>query len=195
MERRFPAPSLRMAGASPSTKPGADTGRDIWTLPLDLTDPDHPKPGKPELFLATPGDDVEPAFSPDGHWLAYTSSEAGTYQVYVRPFPPTREVSGRFRPAAAAFPFGRALPKNCSTWAPGRSMVDSVYRRRHLLRGRATPVVGDASGDTDHYPPLDLAPDGKRFVVFLAPESHGGSTNVHVNFVLNFFDELKRRVR
>ena len=50
---------------------GGATGRDIWTLPLDLTDPDHPKAGAPELFLATPSDDVEPEFSPDGRWLAY----------------------------------------------------------------------------------------------------------------------------
>ena len=69
-------------------QPGAGTGRDIWTLPLDLTDPDHPKAGTPELFLATPSDDVEPAFSPDGRWLAYSSGEAGTYEIYVRPFPP-----------------------------------------------------------------------------------------------------------
>ena len=26
-------------------------------------------------------------FSPDGHWLAYTSKESGSYQVYVRAFP------------------------------------------------------------------------------------------------------------
>ncbi len=28
-----------------------DTGADLWTLPLDVSDPEHPKPGKPELFL------------------------------------------------------------------------------------------------------------------------------------------------
>ena len=26
-------------------------------------------------------------FSPDGHWMAYTSDETGRYEVYVRPFP------------------------------------------------------------------------------------------------------------
>jgi len=28
-----------------------DTGVDVVTMPLDLTDPEHPKPGKPEKFL------------------------------------------------------------------------------------------------------------------------------------------------
>jgi hypothetical protein len=29
------------------------------------------------------------AFSPDTHWIAYTSDESGSEQVYVQPFPPT----------------------------------------------------------------------------------------------------------
>ena len=58
----------------------------IWILPIDAADPDHPKAGTPEAFLRTPTDASEPAFSPDGHWLAYTSSESGTIEVYVRPF-------------------------------------------------------------------------------------------------------------
>jgi hypothetical protein len=42
---------------------------------------------------------------------------------------------------------------------------------------------------------LDLAPDGKRFAVFRMPESTGEQKgSVHVTFLENFFDYLKRRV-
>ena len=42
---------------------------------------------------------------------------------------------------------------------------------------------------------LDLAPDGKRFAVFPRPESTGEQKgSVHVTVLLNFFDELRRRV-
>src|SRR5712691_10947982 len=64
-----------------------DTSTDLWMLPLDVSDPEHPKPGKPELFLPTPPNQAYPAFSPDGHWIAYTSNESGRNEVYVRPFP------------------------------------------------------------------------------------------------------------
>jgi serine/threonine-protein kinase len=47
-----------------------ETGNDIWTLPLDIADPDHPKPGIPEPFLRTPAPEARPSFSPDGHWIA-----------------------------------------------------------------------------------------------------------------------------
>jgi len=40
----------------------------------------------------------------------------------------------------------------------------------------------------------DLAPDGKRFAIFpeLKPPTEDKG-NVHVTFLLNFFDELRRR--
>ena len=66
---------------------GQDSGSDLGTLPLDLSDPDHPKPGKPEPFLRTPADEMLPRFSPDGRWIAYRSNESGIPEIYVRPFP------------------------------------------------------------------------------------------------------------
>jgi serine/threonine protein kinase len=42
---------------------------------------------------------------------------------------------------------------------------------------------------------LDLAPDGKRFAVFPRPESTGEQRgSIHVTVLLNFFDEVRRRV-
>jgi eukaryotic-like serine/threonine-protein kinase len=64
-----------------------ESGIDIWTLPLDVSDPEHPRPGKPEVFLNTPSQETSPAVSPDGRWIAYGSNESGRLEVYVRPFP------------------------------------------------------------------------------------------------------------
>ena len=42
---------------------------------------------------------------------------------------------------------------------------------------------------------LDLAPDGKRFAVLYSPERAGiAKGSVHVTMMLNFFDEVKRRI-
>jgi hypothetical protein len=43
---------------------------------------------------------------------------------------------------------------------------------------------------------LDLAPDGKRFAVFPRSEATASDQkgSVHVTVLLNFFDELRRRV-
>ena len=41
---------------------------------------------------------------------------------------------------------------------------------------------------------LDVHPDGKRFAVFPRPEIEETKGNLHLTFLLNFFDELRRRL-
>jgi eukaryotic-like serine/threonine-protein kinase len=61
-----------------------ESGADIWVLPLD----ENGKPGKPAPFLKTMFEERQSQFSPDGHWVAYQSTESGSgYEIYVRPFP------------------------------------------------------------------------------------------------------------
>ncbi len=43
----------------------------------------------PVPLVASPFTELHPAVSPDGRWLACTSIESGTNEVYVRPFPAT----------------------------------------------------------------------------------------------------------
>jgi Tol biopolymer transport system component len=57
----------------------ASTGADIRVLPLS-------PPGPPRDLIATPFDEREPRFSPDGKFVAYSSDVSGQPEVYVRPF-------------------------------------------------------------------------------------------------------------
>ena len=53
---------------------------------------------QPEEFLDSPALEVQGQFSPDGKWIAYTSDESGSPEVYVRHFPDTgvkRQISTR----------------------------------------------------------------------------------------------------
>jgi Tol biopolymer transport system component len=43
--------------------------------------------GEPVPLATTPFTELHPAISPDSRWLAYTSNESGSNEVYVRPFP------------------------------------------------------------------------------------------------------------
>ena len=70
------------------------TKSDIWVLPLEGD-------RKPVPFLITEFNERQSRFSPDGHWVAYTSDESGQDEVYVRPFSmnsagTTVEVSGKW---------------------------------------------------------------------------------------------------
>ena len=39
----------------------------------------------------------------------------------------------------------------------------------------------------------DLAPDGKRLAALLADDANGEKPSTHLTFLLNFFDELRRK--
>jgi serine/threonine-protein kinase len=58
------------------------TGVDILVLDVDSADVLHP-------VAETPAHEWGGAFSPDGRWIAYSSSESGTDEVYVQPWPLT----------------------------------------------------------------------------------------------------------
>jgi Tol biopolymer transport system component len=52
---------------------------DIWVMPIDSR--------KPVPFIHGPANEGQPAFSPDGRWVAYMSDETGRAEVYVQPYP------------------------------------------------------------------------------------------------------------
>jgi serine/threonine protein kinase len=55
-------------------------GTDLWMLSLD----GHQKPAP---YITGSGDQQEAQFSPDGHFVAYESNEAGNPEIYVAAFP------------------------------------------------------------------------------------------------------------
>jgi eukaryotic-like serine/threonine-protein kinase len=48
---------------------------------------------KPKLIVGTQFRETTARFSPDGHFIAYTSDATGRTEVYVRPFSPGQEVT------------------------------------------------------------------------------------------------------
>ena len=54
---------------------------DFFAARLDST------PVTPRPYLATPANEMNPRFSPDGRWVAFLSDESGRSEVYVRSFP------------------------------------------------------------------------------------------------------------
>jgi len=60
---------------------GETTRADIWIV----EDPTGQQIRRP--FINGPYDEFQAQFSPDDRWVAYTSTESGVREVYVRPFP------------------------------------------------------------------------------------------------------------
>ena len=181
---------------------GRATGYDIWILPLDLTDPDHPKPGRPDLFLRTPFDETDPMFSPDGRWIAYWSNDSGRGEIYVRPSQGSSGASGdrwQISTDGARYVFWSRNGRELFYTAPDdRIMVVSYTVQGDTFTADRPRRWSDAQTrpqPSDWLQTLDLAPDGKRFAIFSRSEAASENKgSLHVTFLLNFFDELRRRL-
>ena len=135
---------------------------DVWVLPL------HGE-RKPFRILASERNEGLAVLSHDSRWIAYTSDESGTPEVYVRPFSPEK--------GADAASGGKWLVSKGGGLNP-------VWRGNQLFYNTLAlqQMVVDVNADGTFQPgvprplflmPLltrgDVSPDGKRFLQ-ISPE-------------------------
>ena len=154
-----------------------------------------------ELLIASAEVEGGPTLSPNGRWLAYSSSETGSPEVYVQRFP---ELEGR-RPVSVG---GGYDP----TWsADGRELIyvlaptgppEAVMRVTLEVDGGDPPsfIMGaperlfdwryrSGLGGYRHY---DLSPDGRFLMIVDSADVEG--RRVEIKVVLNWHQELLERV-
>ncbi len=171
------------------------TNYDVMTLSIE-GEKSGGKPEEPKPFVNSTFTEGDPVFSPDGRWLAYESDESGNYEVYVRPFPGP---GGKWQVSSG----GGKFPK----WS--RNGKEFFYRTEDR---KIMMVTYTASGDSFHadkpqlwspgqftdrgtgFYTFDVHPDGRRFAVLKGAATEQGAAVNHVNFIVNFFDEVRSKV-
>jgi serine/threonine-protein kinase len=164
------------------------TRRDIWVLPL--------KDRTPQVFLQTPFTEGAPTFSPDGRWLAYVSDESGRPEIYVQPYPGPGgkwqiSTGGGTEPAWSRN--GREIfYRNGS-----RMMAVTVAAQPAFSAGKPT-VLFEGDYEVSEFPQTgvayDVSADGGRFLMVKPVGDRTPTAPVQLNIVLNWFEELRRRV-
>jgi serine/threonine protein kinase/Tol biopolymer transport system component len=175
---------------------GLQNNSDLWVLPLDTANPDRPKPGTPEVIVGTPANEKQPAISPDGRWVAYSSDETGIDEIYVRPFHGTS--GGKWQVSSGG--------GNIPGWSrDGKKLFFENMDGRIMLAGYEEKGQSFAASKPrswmDHQlvsptgdPNFDISPDGKMIVALVRSTLPGNAAEtVKATFLLNFFDELRRR--
>jgi hypothetical protein len=139
---------------------------------------------------------VDPAFSPDGRIIAYASNELGANDVFVSPFPGP---GGKWKISSTGgkYPAWSARTRELFFL----SGDDHIMAASYTINGNSfaagtprqwapTPVFRDGVRQS-----FDVTPDGQRVVAFPRPaESVSSGGSLHATFLLNFFDEIRRRI-
>ena len=141
-------------------KPG--TGADLMAIPVNGD-------RKPFPVVQNNATDDQGQFSPDGHWLAYTSNESGHSEVYVIPFPPTPGTKWLVSQGGGVQPrWNRNRKELFYIESDSQMMSVDVATRPVFQAGTPRPLFQSDIVDTGiRNGPLswDIAPDGKRFLI------------------------------
>jgi len=131
------------------------------------------------------------ALSPDGKWLAYTSNESGSVELYVTSFPDARAKSVVSRGGGTEPRWSRD-GRELFFVSGGRLNVVSVPRGATFNPGNPQvlfPLAGYRRAR--NRPQYDVSPDGQRFVMIRDRANAGGRGVVYVE---NWFSELRANV-
>ncbi|MBI4474811.1 MAG: serine/threonine-protein kinase [Acidobacteria bacterium] len=148
--------------------------------------------GTSSEIIATPAEDKNAHLSPDSRWIAYSSNEIGQFEVYVRPF-------GRAGGAITVSTNGGDDP----LWSPKGDELFYIEGNNLMsvpVRIQPTFTIGIPRKLMEWKFPsgyccgrnYDITPDGQRFITSAPVEAQAG--RVQINVVLNWFEELQRRV-
>jgi serine/threonine-protein kinase len=124
-----------------------------------------------QLVIGGNGDKTQAAYSPNGKWIAYASSESGQYEIYVMPAPGTsqvarQQISNGGGGAADWSPDGTVLYYNVGGrfWRAGFNPLTGETGVIEELK-RITPVQGWAVARDGRFLLRRIAPDAERHSV------------------------------
>lgn len=144
--------------------------------------------------LSGPHDERQPAFSPDGRWLAYQSDESGAYEIYVSEYP----AGGHKKQVSTGGGTGPLWSLDGSELffqsEDGRRLFAVDIAAGPGLEISAQHLLFEGSFEPSHESGLsfDLSPDGRRFLMRQRPE--GDMVARELVLVLDWFSELERLV-
>ncbi|MEO8725935.1 MAG: hypothetical protein ABI383_07390, partial [Acidobacteriaceae bacterium] len=165
-------------------------GPHVWALPLGAGfKPDGRQPfaaGDP----AAPYPSYWPSISPDGRWIAYSSSEGGPYEIYVRSFPngPGKWQVSTGGGGSSAW---RADGKELFFTTPSRQMMGVAVSSENGSLKLGTPALLFSGFPflSDQLGAFAVAPDGKRFLLNSVTTGGGGKPLI---LITDWDAELKK---
>jgi eukaryotic-like serine/threonine-protein kinase len=136
----------------------------LWLLPMGG---DH----RPVLYMD--GQFTQPAFSPDGRWMAYASEESGNWEVFVQPVPAGHgkwQVSTR----GGAQPMWRRDGKELFYLANSKIFAVPVKIGESFEAGvpKELFTISSLRGQPQVRRHYTVSPDGQRFLVNVTVSDH-----------------------
>lgn len=165
------------------------TSIDLFVMSVDGEHTSQP-------LIVTEFIESQPAISPDGHWIAYASTETGESQIYVRPFPDVDNGKWQISASEAQEPRWRGDGRELYFMSGGYHQVMAVPidtdqgfqagKPKVLISGNYVRALGRS---------YDVTADGQRFLMLKQSGAAGDDIESQMTMLVvvdNWFEELKR---
>jgi len=165
--------------------------RDDWVLQMRVLPMTGVEP-KSSAFTHSESTETQGQFSPDGHWVAYSSNESGRWQVYVAPFPGP---GGKYQISTEGGqqPRWRRDGKELFFLSPDKKLMAGAVKAGAIFEF-GTPTVlfqtrAREPNSSEEVFTNDVSPDGQRFLINVNLEQ---SNPPPANIVLNWSFEPRK---
>jgi hypothetical protein len=145
-------------------------------------------------LVTGPATELDPAVSPDGKWLAYSSNESGVSEVYVRPFPDAGSARWQVSTAGGTDPVWSHSGKELFYRSAQESLVTIAVRPGATFTFEQPKALFSTAPYVAAAPiaSFDVSPDDRRFL--LLRETAPNERNELI-VVQNWTQEMKTRAR
>jgi Tol biopolymer transport system component len=152
----------------------------LWILPLTGD-------RKPKSLLPCSSICKEGRFSPDGHWLAYSSNESGRFEVYIVPYGTSHTGKWQVSSGGGSLPAWRRDGRELFYLSTDSSVVSVpvTLAIEGAKVAKPSPLfhVNGFLGNVGIVAPYDVNANGQRFVILKTPKAERQNITLVMNWI------------
>jgi Tol biopolymer transport system component len=161
----------------------------LWVLALEGE-------RKPTPYLKTEFTESQGRFSPDGHYVAYSSNASGKREIYVQPFPNPQGGKWKVSMGGGGQPRWRRDGKELFYISADSKMMAVEVSTAPVFKALVRKVLFAApildGGNTNNVTRYDVTADGNKFLIDSVPTDTSGRAVTPITVVLNWSAALKK---
>jgi Tol biopolymer transport system component len=153
------------------------------------------RPSEATILVSSPSAEFAANISPDGRYFAYQSAESGgRFAIYVRPYPDASTGRWQISTDGGTAPVWARTGRELFYLDESNTLMAVPVQTSGPQFSSGRPVRMFDTKYSGNFYSYDVTPDGRRFLMMKESPAGGQNEPRSMVVVLNWFEEVRRRV-